>query len=139
MIGCLVTLPQMKTMPPPKAPSLGDGVSSKRVQLYYGQVLGQPDQSPSMIDRIRGAADAVNQAFRVRRYRFMPRRRHTVPPREVALSRIPSGPSLHPSRPNRTIGTMPARNGGRPSRAHAGHSARNRIRDLRVLGSVMRC
>ena len=64
VIACFATLPQMKSAAPPKAPCLGDGESGKRVQLFYGQVVGQPDQSPSMIDRIRGAADAVNQAFR---------------------------------------------------------------------------
>src|SRR5205814_2172918 len=64
VIGCLVTLPQMKSSAPPKAPCLGDGESGKRVQLFYGQVLGQADQSSNMIDQIRGAADAVNQAFR---------------------------------------------------------------------------
>ena len=64
VIGCLVTLPQMKSSAPPKAPCLGDGESGKRVQLFYGQVLGQADQSSSMIDRIRAAADSVNQAYR---------------------------------------------------------------------------
>ncbi len=64
LIGCLVAVPAMKSSPPPKAPCLGDGKSGKRVQLFYGQVLGQADQSSSMIGRIRGAADGVNQAYR---------------------------------------------------------------------------
>ena len=64
MIGCLVTFHSNTSNAPPKAPCLGDGESGKRVQLFYGQVVGQVDQSPSMIGDIRAAADTVNQAYR---------------------------------------------------------------------------
>ena len=36
----------------------------KRVQLFYGQVDGQTDQSSTMIPKIQAAADTVNQAWR---------------------------------------------------------------------------
>ena len=65
LLGCLVTLPTLgSTAAPPKAPCLGDGESGKRVQLFYGQVAGQTDQSSTMIPKIQAAADTVNQAWR---------------------------------------------------------------------------
>ena len=65
LLGCLVTLPTLgSTAAPPKAPCLGDGESGKRVQLFYGQVAGQTDQSSTTIPKIQAAADTVNQAWR---------------------------------------------------------------------------
>jgi len=50
--------------PPPPSPCLGDGHSGKRVQLFYGQQQGSPDQSSTIVSDIRTAADRVNQAYR---------------------------------------------------------------------------
>jgi hypothetical protein len=61
---CLVIICVTSTSPPaPKAPCLGDGVSGKRVALFYGQYAGEVDESQTAIPAIRNAANAVNQGF----------------------------------------------------------------------------